>query len=149
MVEEAITEVDVVDTEGNKVEEEGTEVRTEEMDHKVKVDGNHVGEMMDLPHLVNLDLGVHPGGREPRHLPDADHLVLHLDVENHPHPDDGMIHLQLDDETIPHLEGDVLMTRHLDEPLLHEGVGMTILHPGELETIHLQSGGSEMIPPHP
>jgi hypothetical protein len=141
VADEAImVEVDVVDTEVNKVEEEGTEVRTEEMDHKVKVDGNHVGGMMDLLHLVDLDPGVHLGGNEPHHLPDADHLVLHLDVENHP---------QLDDVTIHHLEGDVRMTRHLDEPLPHDGVGTMILHPGELGTTHLQSGGSEMIPPHP
>jgi hypothetical protein len=145
----AITEVAEVDMEGNKVEEEDTEGRTEEMDHKVKVDGNHAGGMMDLLLLVDPDLGVHRGGSEPHHLPDADHLVHHLDVENHPHPDDGMIHLQLDDETIHHLEGDVLMTRHLDEHLLREGVGTTILHPGELGMIRPQSGGSEMIPPHP
>jgi hypothetical protein len=140
VVEEAITEVDVVDTEGNMVEEEATEGRTEEMDHKVKVDGNHVGGTMDLLHLVDLDLGVHLGGSVPRHLPDVDHLVLHLDVENHP---------QLDDVTTHHLEGDVLMTRHLDEPLLHEGAGMMIPHPGELGMIHPQLGGSEIIPPHP
>jgi hypothetical protein len=149
VADEAITEVDVVDTEGNKVEEEGTEGKTEEMDHKVKVDGNHAGGMMDLPHLVDLDLGVRPGESGPLHLPGVDHLVHHLDVENHPQLDDGMIHLQLDDETIPHLEGDVLMTRHLDDPLPHEGAGMTIPHPDELGMIHPQSGGSEMIPPHP
>jgi hypothetical protein len=149
VVEEAITEVDVVDTEGNKLEEEDTEGRTEEMDPRVKVDGNHVGGTMDLPHLVDLDPGVHPGGNEPRHLPDVDHLVHHLDVEIHPHLEDGMIHPLHDDETIPHLEGDVLMTRHLDDPLLREGVGTTIPHPGELGMIHLQSGGSETILPHP
>jgi hypothetical protein len=137
--DEAIAEVDVVDTEGNKVDEEGTEGRTEEMDHKVKVDGNHVGGTMDLLHLVDLDLGVHLGGSVPHHLPDADHLVHHLDVENHP---------QLDDVTTHRLEGDVLMTRHLDEPLPHEGVGTMIPHQDELGTIHPPSGGSEMIPPH-
>jgi hypothetical protein len=42
------------------------------------VDGNHVGGTMDLLHLVDLDLGVHLGGSVPRHLPDVDHLVLHL-----------------------------------------------------------------------
>jgi hypothetical protein len=141
--------VDEADTEGNKVEEVDMEGRTEEMDHKVKVDGNHAGGMMDLPHLVDLDLGVRPGESGPLHLPGVDHLVHHLDVENHPQLDDGMIHLQLDDETIPHLEGDVLMTRHLDDPLPHEGAGMTIPHPDELGMIHPQSGGSEMIPPHP
>jgi len=148
VADEAITEVDAVDMEVNKEEEEGTEGRTEEMDHKVKVDGNHVGGMMDLLHLVDLDLGVHPGGNEPHHLPDADHLAHPLDVENHSHPEDGMIHLQHDAVTTHHLEGDVPMIHHLDEPLLREGAGMTIPHPGELGTIHPQLGGSETIPPH-
>jgi hypothetical protein len=148
VVDEAIMEeAGEADTEGNKVEEVDMEGRTEEMDHKVKVDGNHVGGMMDLHHLVDLDRGVHQGGNERYHLPDVDHLVHHLDVENHPHPDDGTIHPQLDDETILH-EGDVLTTRHLDEPLLREDVGTTIRRLGELGTIRPQAGGNVTIPPH-
>jgi len=148
-VDEVITEVDEEDTEGNRVEEEDIEDRTEEMDHRVKADGSHVGGMMDLPHLVGLDLGVRPGGIEPLHLRDVDHLVQPLDVENLPHPDEGTLHLQLDDVTTLPLVDDVLMTRHLDELRLHEGVGTTIPRPGEPGTTDLQSGGSEMTLPHP
>jgi len=148
-VDEVITEVDEEDTEGNRVEEEDMEDRTEEMDHRVKVDGSHAGGMMDHPHLVDLDLGVRPGGNEALHLRDVDHLVHPLDVENLPHPDEGTIHLQLDDVTTHPLVDDVLTTHHLDELRPHEGVGTTIPRPGVLGTIHLQLGGSEMTLPHP
>jgi len=149
VADEAIMEVDEADTEGNKVEEEDTEGRTEEMGHKVKVDGNRAGGMMGLLHLVDLDLGVHPGGSVPHHPLDVDHPVHPLVVENHPHPDDGTIQLQHNDVTNHHLEGDVLMTRLLDEPLPREDVGTMTPHPGELGTIHLQLGGSETNPPRP
>jgi len=148
-VDEAITEVDEADTEGNKVEEEDMEDRIEEMDHRVKADGSHAGGMMDLHHLVGLDLGVRLEGNEALHLRDVDHLVHPLDVENLPHPDEGTLHLQLDDVTNHRLVDDMLTTHHLDELRPHEGVGTMIPRPGEPGTIHLQSGGSEMIPPHP
>jgi hypothetical protein len=120
-------------------EEEAITEEIEEIGLKVKEDGNHVGGMMDLLHLVDLGLGVHQGVKEiePRHHLDVDHPVRHLDVEIHL-PDDEMIH---------HLEGDVLMTLHLDERLLLDDVGMMTLHLGALGMIHLQSGESVTTPP--
>jgi hypothetical protein len=128
-----------------KVEEGDTEDRTEteEMDPRVKVDGNHGEGMMDHLHLDDLDPGVHPEGRgiDPHHHLDVDHLVHLLGVETlHPHLDDGTTH---------HPEGDVRRIHHLDEPPHHEDVVMMMIpHPGVLGMIHPQLGRGGTIQPH-
>jgi len=123
------------------VEEVVMEARTVTTDHKVKVDGSRVEEMMDLPHLVDPDLEVQQGGKgiDLLHHLDDDHLVLHLD--------DGMPHPRPEDETIHHLEDEERTIHHLDELLHLEDVGMIVLHLVVRKT-HPRLEKGETIPLH-
>jgi len=133
------------------VEEVVMEARTVTTDHKVKVDGSHVEEMMDLPQLVDLDLEVLEGGKgiDLLRRPDDDHLVHHLDDgTHHPRPEDETIH-HLDDDELRtrHLEDEERTIHHLDELLHLEDVGMIVLHLVVRKT-HPRLEKGETIPLH-